>query len=368
MLQDGELSHPDLMRRSRRIHERALATAVGGLVGAVQAGELNLAPRASALFEACIPAIPYAAATAFLGREKLKLTRADGERPRVALVADGLGSTHGVTRTVAQIRDRGVPGYEVEVIGTDADVDRRLSSVAEIEIPFYAGMRIGVPGVPALVEALADGRYDLIHLVSPGPAGIGAWLMARVMQLPVIGSYHTELAAYAGLRSGSAHLELFATAALRGFYGPCEMVLSPSEATDARLAELGIDVRADRPLGPRGRPRPLRPGPAVTPSCSAASATSSTPAGSPRRRAPTCSPTRSSPPARGIPACTLCSPAAAPRSRCSASACVSTRRSWAGWRAPSSPAPTRAPMRSCSRVAPTPSARSSSRRRRAGCR
>jgi glycosyltransferase involved in cell wall biosynthesis/predicted metal-dependent phosphoesterase TrpH len=240
-LQDGELSHPDLMRRSRRIHERALATAVASLVGAVQAGELNLAPRASALFEACIPAIPYAAATAFLGREKLKLTRADGERPRVALVADGLGATHGVARTVSQIRDRGVPGYEVEVIGTDADVDRRLSSVAEIEIPFYAGMRIGVPGVPALVEALADGRYDLIHLVSPGPAGIGAWLMARVMQLPVIGSYHTELAAYAGLRSGSAHLELFAAAALRGFYGPCEMVLSPSEATDERLAELSIE-------------------------------------------------------------------------------------------------------------------------------
>jgi len=82
------------------------------------------------------------------------------------------GPVYGVARTVAQIRDRGVPGYEVEVIGTDADVDRRLSSVAEIEIPFYAGMRIGVPGVPALVEALADGRYDLLHLVSPGPAGI----------------------------------------------------------------------------------------------------------------------------------------------------------------------------------------------------
>ena len=43
------------------------------------------------LFDACIPAIPYAAATAFLGREKLKLTRNDGDRPRVALVADGLG-------------------------------------------------------------------------------------------------------------------------------------------------------------------------------------------------------------------------------------------------------------------------------------
>ena len=241
MLQDGDLSHPDLMRRSRRIHERTLAAAVGELVTAVQAGEMDLVARSAALFEACIPAVPYAAATAFLGREKLKLTRNEGDRPRVALVADGLGGMHGVTHTISQIRERGVPGYEVEVIGTDADVDRRLSSVAEIDIPFYAGLQIGVPGLPAIVEALSDGRYDLVHLVAPGPAGIGAWLLARVLELPVIGSYHTELSAYAGLRSGSAHLEAFAAAALGGFYGACEIVLSPSPATDGRLAALGID-------------------------------------------------------------------------------------------------------------------------------
>ena len=241
MLQDGELSHPDLMRRSRRIHERTLAGAVGELVTDMQSGELDLGRRGAQLFGACIPAVPYAAATAFLGREKLKLTRNEGDRPRVALVADGLGAMHGVTHTISQIRERGVPGYEVEVIGTDADVDRRLSSVAEIEIPFYEGLRIGVPGLPAIVEALSEGRYDLVHLVSPGPAGIGAWLLARVLELPVIGSYHTELAAYAGLRSGSARLEALAATALRGFYGACEMVLSPSPATDARLAELGID-------------------------------------------------------------------------------------------------------------------------------
>jgi glycosyltransferase involved in cell wall biosynthesis/predicted metal-dependent phosphoesterase TrpH len=240
-LQDGTLSHPDLMRRSRRIHERALATAVGELAAAVSAGDLDLAPRAAALFGACLPAIPYAAASAFLGREKLKLSRGEGERPRVALVADGLGAMHGVTHTIAQIRERGVPGYEVEVIGTDPGVDRRLSSVAELEVPFYPGLQIGVPGLPAIVEALAEGRYDLIHLVSPGPAGIGAWLLARVLELPIIGSYHTELSTYAGLRSGSSAVEGLAATALAGFYGPCEMVLSPSPATDARLTALGIE-------------------------------------------------------------------------------------------------------------------------------
>ena len=117
---------------------------------------------------------------------------------------------HGVTHTIQQIRDRGVPGFEVEVIGTDADVDRRLSAVAEIEVPFYKGMKIGVPSVPAIVDAVAEGRYDLVHVCSPGPAGVGAWLLAQLLELPLLGSYHTELAAYAGLRSGQDQLELIA--------------------------------------------------------------------------------------------------------------------------------------------------------------
>jgi glycosyltransferase involved in cell wall biosynthesis/predicted metal-dependent phosphoesterase TrpH len=250
LLQDGGLSHPDLYRRARRIHERKLGRAVDQVVSIAQKpgyGPLDLAAGALSLFDACIPAIPYAAASAFLGREKLKLTRSDGDRPRVALVADGLGGMHGVTHTIRQIRDRGVPGFEVDVIGTDPDVDRRLSAVAEIDVPFYPGLQVGVPSLPAIVDALSEGRYDLVHLCSPGPAGIGAWLVARVLELPVLGSYHTELAAYAGLRSGRPQLETLVEAALTTFYRPCDVVLSPSPASDERLTQLGIDpVRIER--------------------------------------------------------------------------------------------------------------------------
>jgi glycosyltransferase involved in cell wall biosynthesis/predicted metal-dependent phosphoesterase TrpH len=243
MLQDGELSHADLQRRARRIHERRLGKAVADVISSAQEGRLDILRHSRDLFDACLPAIPYAASTAFLGREKLELTRSDGDRPRVALVADGLSSVHGVSQTISQIRERGVPGFEVEVIGTDADVDRRLSAVAEIEVPFYKGLQIGVPGLPAIVEALSDGRYDIVHLCSPGPAGLGAWLLARVLALPVVGSYHTELARYAGVRSGSDQLQVMAAAAVGAFYGSCDVVLSPSPATDAGLLELGIDER-----------------------------------------------------------------------------------------------------------------------------
>jgi glycosyltransferase involved in cell wall biosynthesis/predicted metal-dependent phosphoesterase TrpH len=241
LLQEGEISHPDLFRRGCRIHERKLGAAVRETVEAIEGGG-QLEPRQAALelFDACLPAIPYAAAGAFLGREKFKLSRSDSDRPRVALVTDGLGAMHGVTHTIQQIRERGVRGFDVEVIGTDADLDRRLTAVAEVDVPFYPGLQIGVPSLPAVVDALAEGRYDMIHLASPGPAGIAAWMLARVLDIPLVGSYHTELAAYTGLRTGQAQLEALATGLLSLFYGACDIVLSPSPATDERLGTLGI--------------------------------------------------------------------------------------------------------------------------------
>ena len=239
-LQDGELGHADLDRRARRVHERKLAAMVHETVASLEQGTVDAGRSALSLFDACTPAIPYAAAAAFLGREKAKLTRSDGDRPRVALVVDGIGGMHGVTHAIQQIRARGVRGFDVEVIGTDADVDRRLSAVAEIDIPFYPGLEIGVPTVPAIVEALAEGRYDIVHVCSPGPAGIAAWLLARVLDLPRVGSYHTELAAYAGLRTGEPEFEALANWGLGRFYGACDVVLSPSPASDQRLTELGI--------------------------------------------------------------------------------------------------------------------------------
>jgi glycosyltransferase involved in cell wall biosynthesis/predicted metal-dependent phosphoesterase TrpH len=239
-MQSDDFAHRDLHRRARRAHERKLERAVDEVLEIARSGG-DYGRAAGCLFEACTAAIPYAPATAFLGKEKAKLVTREGEPRRVALVADAVGGMHGVTPTLDEIRERGVPGYEVEVIGTDANVDRRLSAVTEADIPFYSGLKVGVPSLPCLVETLAEGRYDLVHLCSPGPAGIGAALMARVMDLPTVGSYHTELAAYAGLRSGDPRLQMAMSAALTLFYGQADVVLSPSPASDDSLRALGID-------------------------------------------------------------------------------------------------------------------------------
>jgi glycosyltransferase involved in cell wall biosynthesis len=242
MLQADGFSHADLYRRARRRHERRLRIAVDEGVEAFSSGDL--ASAANGVFEALVPAFPYAPSTAFLGAEKAKLRNRDGnrdgDRRRVALIADGIGSMHGVTHTIEQIRERGVPGFDVDVIGTDPGVDRRLPAAAELELPFYKGMKLGVPALPELVEALAEGNYDLVHVTAPGPAGIAATLLSRITSVPLLASYHTELATYAGLRA-DAMLEMVAKAGLGAFYDAPARVLSPSPAADGSLAELGID-------------------------------------------------------------------------------------------------------------------------------
>jgi glycosyltransferase involved in cell wall biosynthesis/predicted metal-dependent phosphoesterase TrpH len=244
-LQSDRFSHADLYRRARRTHDRRLRTAIED--GAAQIGRGDVGAATAGLFEALLPAVPYAPPTVFLGAEKAKLAGRTDERPRVALIADGIEAMHGVTHTIEQIRERGVPGFEVEVVGTDPWVDRRLPAATSLQVPFYAGMSLGVPGLPDMAETLAEGRYDLIHVTAPGPGGIAASLLGRVSGTPLVASYHTELDVYAGLRSGDDGLAAAATVALGAFYRTPSRLLSPSPAADRSLLSLGAaESRIDR--------------------------------------------------------------------------------------------------------------------------
>ncbi len=162
MLQAPGFEHADLERRARRVHERRL-----------------MAATRDEMFAACIPVLPYIPAATFLARANAKLTApADEELTSIAVIADGTG------RTLEPIRERGIPGHELDLIGTDPGVDRRLPAVTEVELD---GITYGVPSLFAVTEALIERRYDLVHVLAPSPAGIAAALVARVMNVPVVG-------------------------------------------------------------------------------------------------------------------------------------------------------------------------------------
>ena len=139
LLQSDGFSHADLERRARRCHERRLAATrwrarspSPAQIAAAAAGRLHGLRRGDPVrARGGVPRPREGQA----GRARRRAGRGSRWSPTA------IGGMHGVTHTIDEIRERGVPGFEVEVIGTDPHVDRRLSAVAEVEIPFYPGLQ-----------------------------------------------------------------------------------------------------------------------------------------------------------------------------------------------------------------------------------
>jgi glycosyltransferase involved in cell wall biosynthesis len=98
-------------------------------------------------------------------------------------------------------------------------------------IPFYPEMRIYLPRFREFLKRAKADRIDLVHLTTPGPIGLVAMFVAWRLRLPLVGSFHTDLAAYAALLSGSHRLGVLMREYMRWPYGKCARVLVPSEHT-----------------------------------------------------------------------------------------------------------------------------------------
>lgn len=104
-----------------------------------------------------------------------------------------------------------------------------------IPIPFYSEMRMYVPRLFEYVERARADKIDVVHLTTPGPVGLAALFVAWRLGLPLVGSFHTDLAAYTALLSGSPRLGALMREYMRWPYGKCRRVLVPSQHTKALL-------------------------------------------------------------------------------------------------------------------------------------
>lgn len=111
-----------------------------------------------------------------------------------------------------------------------------------VPIPFYNEMRMYVPRLLEYVERARADQIDVVHLTTPGPIGLAALYVAWRLNLPLVGSFHTDLAAYTALLSGSAWLGALMREYMRWPYSKCTRVLVPSHHT----RELLVGARGDR--------------------------------------------------------------------------------------------------------------------------
>jgi glycosyltransferase involved in cell wall biosynthesis len=166
----------------------------------------------------------------------------------VAIFTDNdFDKVNGVTTTLRAVLEH-APGNIRPRVYTGAAVARtegKYLAVASLgmPIPFYGGMRMYVPRLAAFLRhARADG-INVVHLTTPGPIGLAAMWVARRLRLPMVGSFHTDLAAYTAVLSGSPRLGALMREYMRWPYGKCARVLVPSESTRAVLISAKADAR-----------------------------------------------------------------------------------------------------------------------------
>ncbi|HET7323878.1 MAG TPA: glycosyltransferase [Halococcus sp.] len=119
--------------------------------------------------------------------------------------------------------------------------------VRSLPFPFYDDFRIGTPTIPGAVE-----RADIVHAHTPFGVGVGGLRLARKVERPLVASYHTPTAEYAGYLAEGWLLDAVARAGNayeRWFLGRADRVIAPSETARKALESRGIEPVSVVPNG-----------------------------------------------------------------------------------------------------------------------
>jgi glycosyltransferase involved in cell wall biosynthesis len=164
--------------------------------------------------------------------------------PRVAIISDTVDDENGIAiglrRLIAAARSA---GHEAHLVGAAkagvVDEVVRIPSAMTASLPIYPDMTWSVPELPPLASWLSKSA-DLVQLATPGPMGIAGLIAARMVGLPVIAQYHTEVAEYAARMTGMPMVKMIVEPIVGWFYKQADVCLAPSEAVEKRLSSFGI--------------------------------------------------------------------------------------------------------------------------------
>lgn len=98
--------------------------------------------------------------------------------------------------TVEQLQKQ---GDQVLVVCPDGGLREhkgaKIYGVSGIPLPLYPELKLAIPR-PSIRRVLEKFQPDLIHVVNPAVLGVGGIYYAKVMNIPLIASYHTHLPQY----------------------------------------------------------------------------------------------------------------------------------------------------------------------------
>lgn len=282
----GSLDAPEnLWRRFvSRVSDRMLTRFAGRTLAAVQGADVfglfhevgsagSLYAMLSPFFLSCeLFASERGFARRCLGAFGLTPAQTKKTGLKIAHFTDTFAEVNGVARTIQQQIELATKhGKDMTVVTCGEGLTRdefakgaaRFAPVGSFQLPEYPEITLHYPPFLKLLAWCAEQDFDCILTATPGPMGLAGLAIARILKIPVHGTYHTAFPQYVRMFTEDPAMEDAAWRYMRWFYGQMDTIYAPSRSTAQDLAGRGI--KAERiVVHPRGvdaeRFRPDRQG------------------------------------------------------------------------------------------------------------
>jgi glycosyltransferase involved in cell wall biosynthesis len=128
---------------------------------------------------------------------------------------------------------------------------QNFTPIGVFNLPEYPEQRLYHPPFLEILNFCYVNNFTHILAATPGPLGLAALAIARILKLPVWGTYHTALPQYAQYLTEDQSVEGMMWKYITWFYQQMDAVFVPSRSTGAELEAKGIDPHRIR-IYPRG--------------------------------------------------------------------------------------------------------------------
>jgi glycosyltransferase involved in cell wall biosynthesis/predicted metal-dependent phosphoesterase TrpH len=249
---------PDPAERHEEIRavSRQLARLLGARVreGADLRQLDSIGSRLSALVSAAAVQAPYVATANHHAGSRAGLAEIENAffEPKeeehalnVLVFTDTYDEANGVAGTMRRLATEGQRGalpVRVATAGAQTGEEQGVISFAPdwtLPLPTYERLELRFPLVTDVLERVEAEPVDVIHVATPGPVGVSGLLAARVLGVPLVGSYHTELGPYALHLTRDLLVAQAMDVWVDWFYRQCALVLAPTETVAEALRARG---------------------------------------------------------------------------------------------------------------------------------
>lgn len=166
---------------------------------------------------------------------------------KVAHFTDTFYEVNGVALTLQQqVRSAQANAKALTIITSHPDKAadevgiHNFTPIGVYELPEYPEQKVFYPPFLEMLSYCYEAGFTHIHVATPGPIGLAALAIAKILKLPLSGTYHTAIPQYARTLTGEDVIEDLAWKYMLWFYDQMDRVYAPSESTKAELVEKGL--------------------------------------------------------------------------------------------------------------------------------